>query len=450
MKTKTVYICAECSHEAPKWLGKCPSCEAWNSFSAQQISKTPATLSGRSHQSIEAKSLSSLASYDENSSRRLISNINELDRTLGGGFVHASVTLLGGEPGIGKSTLTIQLAEEISKQNKKLIYISGEESLNQVAGRATRLGINSEAILFLQENNLETVLSTIEQEKPDFLIIDSIQTISSLDLPGAPGSISQTITVTEQLIEHCKKKGITLLLIGHVTKEGSLAGPKMLEHLVDTVLLFEGDRYSQNRVLRTSKNRFGSTNEIGIFAMQEKGLAEIKNPSQQFLEGRSKTAIGSIFTITIEGNRPLLMEIQALTSKTPFGYPKRTSNGFDLTRLHIITAVLQKYSKINLSDQDIFVNVIGGFKLKDPSVDLAVALAIASSFYKIPITSSLAVMGEIGLSGELRPISKLNIRLRELLKLGMNQVITPNSSELKDNEAIISAKSLGEALKAIQ
>lgn len=434
MKIKTIYTCNECKYESPKWMGQCPSCQSWDGFSETTISKTP-RLNTQISQKIAPRELQSLKVSKSSNISRLQTGINELDRTLGGGFTAASATLLGGEPGIGKSTLTVQLADKISAKGKKLIYVSGEESLNQVAGRAERLKLNTAKISFLQENNLESVLSTIEVEKPEFLIIDSIQTLTSLDSTSAPGSVSQTILVTERLIEHCKKQNITLLLIGHVTKEGNLAGPKMIEHLVDTVLLLEGDRHHQYRMLRTSKNRFGSTNEIGIFQMQENGLAEVSNPAMAFLEGRNEQAIGSILTVSMEGNRPLLIEIQALTNKTAFGYPKRTSHGFDLTRLHILAAVLQKHAKLKLNEQDIFINIVGGFKIKDPALDLAVAMAICSSYYKQPM-GSVAVLGELGLSGEVRAISKPNLRLKELSKLGIKKVILPFHSEKYQNHKL--------------
>ena len=432
MKIKTVYKCNECAYESPKWVGQCPSCSTWNGFSEETIDQIGKKLQERSHRNVEPKKLSPLAVNKEINFTRLLTGIGEVDRTLGGGFVPASATLLGGEPGIGKSTLTLQLTKQIADQKQKVIYISGEESLNQVAQRAERLNINTEDVFFLQENNLESLIATIEHEKPNFLIIDSIQTISSLDSSGMPGSISQTITVTERLIEHCKSKNVTLLLIGHVTKEGSLAGPKMLEHLVDTVLLLEVDRQHQNRVLRTSKNRFGSTSEIGLFQMEGVGLIEVKDPSLQFFEGREAKSIGSIFSMTIEGLRPLLVEIQALTNPTPFGYPKRTAHGFDLTRVHILSAVLQKYSRIKLNEQDIFINIAGGFKVSDPATDLALALAIHSSYFKKEIPSNMAVLGEIGLSGEVRSVSNIELRLKELQKLGIKKVIVPPLKNLKN------------------
>lgn len=429
MKLKTIYICNSCQHESSKWIGQCPQCEKWNSFVEDVInigaplkgslSKTPRSLK------IEAKSPTSLGNQSSKAqTARLFTDIEEFDRVLGQGITPGSITLLSGEPGIGKSTLTLQIANNLAKKVKVLL-ISGEESVEQIFGRANRLNLEEKNLLVVNEYNLETILETIAKEKPGFIIIDSIQVISSMDFPGTAGSITQVRYCAEKLLEYSKTTNTSVVLIGHVTKDGTLAGPKVLEHLVDTVLLFEGDRFQQFRILRASKNRFGSCSEVGIFEMTENGLIEIKNPSKQFLEGRKENAIGSTITVAMEGTRPFLVEVQALVSTSAFGFPKRTANGFDLNRLQILIAVLEKYAKFNLQNQDVFINVVGGIKLSEPAADLAVLMAIASSFLKKPLPSNAAIFGEVGLSGELRKVSHTEIRKKEATKLGFNQIISP-------------------------
>ncbi len=428
MKLKTVYICSNCSHESQKWIGKCPNCEAWNSFMEdvinvgkplkQGISSTPRSLK------IEALSPASLTT-NKTSISRFLTGIEEFDRVIGGGIVAGSLILLSGEPGIGKSTLTLQIANNISKI-KKVLLISGEESVDQIAERAQRLNLNEENLTAVNEYNLETMLETIRKEKPDFVIIDSIQVISSIDIPGSAGSITQVRYCTERIMEIAKTSGIAVMLIGHVTKDGNLAGPRVLEHLVDTVMQIEGDRFQQFRMLRASKNRFGSCNEVGIFEMTERGMTQVKNPSEQFLEGRKKDAIGSIITVAMEGTRPFLVEVQALASTSPFGYPKRTANGFDLNRLQILIAVLEKHAKINLQTQDVFINIVGGIRLNEPAADLAVLMAIVSSHTQKHISDNTIIYGEVGLSGELRKVSHAEKRAKEGEKLGFTNQITPN------------------------
>ena len=430
MKLKTIYICNSCQHESSKWIGQCPQCNSWNSFIEDVInvgkpangslSKTPRSLK------IKAKTPIYLADNTaiKNTASRHLSGIEEFDRVMGNGIIPGSITLLSGEPGIGKSTLTLQIANQLAK-NLKVLLISGEESVEQIGTRAKRLNLNEQNLQALNEYNLETILETVRQENPGLIIIDSIQVISSLDLPGTAGSITQVRYCTERLLEIAKTTNTPVILIGHVTKDGTLAGPKVLEHLVDTVLLFEGDRFQQFRILRASKNRFGSISEVGIFEMTGNGLIEIKNPSQQFLEGRKVNAIGSAITVAVEGTRPFLVEVQALVSTSPFGYPKRTANGFDLNRLQILIAVLEKYAKLNLQNQDVFVNVVGGIKLNEPAADLAVLSSIASSFLKKPLPSHAAIFGEVGLSGELRKVSHSDKRKHEAEKLGFKEIISP-------------------------
>ena len=430
MKLKTIYICNSCQHESSKWIGQCPQCNSWNSFIEDVInvgkpangslSKTPRSLK------IKAKTPIYLADNTaiKNTASRHLSGIEEFDRVMGNGIIPGSITLLSGEPGIGKSTLTLQIANQLAK-NLKVLLISGEESVEQIGARAKRLNLNEQNLQALNEYNLETILETVRQENPGLIIIDSIQVISSLDLPGTAGSITQVRYCTERLLEIAKTTNTPVILIGHVTKDGTLAGPKVLEHLVDTVLLFEGDRFQQFRILRASKNRFGSISEVGIFEMTGNGLIEIKNPSQQFLEGRKVNAIGSAITVAVEGTRPFLVEVQALVSTSPFGYPKRTANGFDLNRLQILIAVLEKYAKLNLQNQDVFVNVVGGIKLNEPAADLAVLSSIASSFLKKPLQSHAEIFGEVGLSGELRKVSHSDKRKHEAEKLGFKEIISP-------------------------
>ncbi|MEK7673034.1 MAG: DNA repair protein RadA [Patescibacteria group bacterium] len=433
MKLKTIYICKSCFHESGKWLGQCPSCNAWNSFEEDVVStqnRSPISGTVKKISASEPRNLFSI----KTESKRLITNIKEFDRVLGGGIVPGSLLLLSGEPGIGKSTLTLQIASNLANEHKVLI-VSGEESIEQISDRARRLKSNQNNLSAVNEYNLETILETIKSEHPSFVIIDSIQVISSMDLPSQAGSITQVRYCTEQIMELAKTKNISIMLIGHVTKDGNLAGPRVLEHLVDAVLQLEGDRFQQFRILRAVKNRFGSASEVGIFDMQENGLIEVENPSKQLLEGRKENAIGSAITVAIEGTRPFLVEVQALVSTSSFGYPKRTANGFDLNRLQILIAVLEKYAKLNLQNQDVFVNIVGGIKLNEPAADLAVLMAIASSLLKKPINPNAVIFGEVGLSGELRKVNHSDKRLKESTKLGFTQIIS--SDQFKEISQVL-------------
>ncbi len=414
VKLKTIYICEKCEHQSSKWIGKCPNCNSWNSFHedvinigkpAKNLSKTPRTQSKKINSPTPlSKSTKSL--------NKISTGISEFDRVLGEGITPGSLTLLTGEPGIGKSTITLQIANNLAK-NGKVTIISGEESVEQISNRAKRLELNEANLSAINEFALENILEIIKKEQPTLAIIDSIQVISSLELPGAAGSISQVRYCTEGIMELAKSTNTPIILIGHVTKDGNLAGPRVLEHLVDTVLHFEGDRFQQFRILRSAKNRFGSCSEVGVFEMTEDGLQEMKNPSQQFLEGRKENAIGSVITVAMEGTRPFLVEVQALVSTSPFGYPKRTANGFDLNRLQILIAVLEKHGKLNLQNQDVFINVVGGIKLKEPAADLAVLTAITSSLLKKTVSNETIIFGEVGLSGELRKVSHSEKRKKE-------------------------------------
>jgi DNA repair protein RadA/Sms len=429
MKTKVIFACQNCGFQSPKWQGRCPDCQKWNSFSEEsQIAPSKAsgiTASRHAHKIINP--VIKLTEHHAPENTRLPIRFPDLNTVLGGGMKIGSLILLSGEPGIGKSTLTLELCHEAVKANQSVLYISGEESGEQIASRATRLKVQAENISLFSETNLENILNQLDLLQPQFLVIDSIQVMYSLEIPSLAGSISQIRYCTEKLMEICKSRQITCLIIGHVNKEGELAGPKVLEHLVDTVLFIEGERHQHLRIIRGLKNRFGSTNEIAIMEMTEHGLEELSNPSEIFLQGRKKGAIGSAITVTLEGSRPLVLEVQALTNTTIFGYPKRTASGFDINRLQLLGAVIQKYLKMPLNSQDIFVNVVGGFKLQEPSVDLSLAMAIMSSYKKIPLPEKTIFLGEIGLSGELRPASHIEKRIKEGEKLGFETIVTAAS-----------------------
>jgi DNA repair protein RadA/Sms len=423
MKLKTIYICENCGANSPKWMGKCPDCDAWNSFQEDVIKESKA----RTHKSISQKPVSII--HADSDLPRIPTSLKELDRVLGGGITEGSVTLLSGEPGIGKSTITLKVCEGMADSKDRVLYISGEESAHQISSRAKRMGVRSEKIGIITETNLENIISTLESEKPGFAVIDSIQVISSAEIPSLAGSINQVRYSTEALTSFAKNTNTPVMIIGHVTKDGNLAGPKILEHLVDTVLLIEGDRFQNFRIIRGTKNRYGSVSEIGLFEMTEKGLEEVKNPSKIFLEGRKEGSFGSAITATVEGTRPLLIEVQALTNISHFGYPKRAASGYDVNRLQLLIAVIQKHVGLNLSNQDVYINIVGGYRLNDPASDLAVAMAIISSFKKIPLPHDAIYIGELGLAGETRAVSNLGKRISEAAKAGFKKAYIPKSSE---------------------
>ncbi len=447
-KSKTIFVCSECGNESSKWLGKCPACNSWNTFYEQKI------VEGKKKDKIEKAIIvpQTLNSYEAKETLRIHTGFQELDRVLGGGLVKGSLVLLGGEPGIGKSTLILQICDKI-KGDGKVLYVSGEESAEQIKLRADRLGINNEDILFLGETDIDIVNQAIINVNPKLVIIDSIQTMYSDELTAAAGSVSQVREITAQVMRICKSKAITTIIIGHVTKEGNIAGPRVLEHMVDTVLYLEGERYFSYRILRGVKNRFGSTNEIGMFEMQEKGMCEITNPSDILISEREDNPAGSCIVSSMEGTRPILVELQALTSQTIFGYPKRTANGIDYNRLALLMAVLEKKAGLMLGSQDVYLNVVGGLKINEPSIDLGIMLVTASSFKNIPIPKDMIIIGEVGLTGEVRRINLIEKRLKEAEKLGFKSCIIPesNKKDLKDKYKldIIGTKDINDAMKKV-
>ncbi len=470
-KIKTIFQCQSCGYASPKWLGKCPDCGAWNSFSEERQSpkalKSPGTFGGVS----EAQPLTAITGGKE---RRNCIGIKELDRVLGGGLVDGAVVLIGGDPGIGKSTLILQALAKIADKKchhenttlnpqrasaqptsgSTVLYVSGEESPEQIKLRAERLSINAETIMLLPETLVENIIITAGKLNPAVMVIDSIQTIFTEDLTSAPGSVGQIRESAAKLMLFAKKSGIPVFLIGHVTKEGAIAGPRVLEHLVDTVLYFEGDRGHPYRILRTVKNRFGSTNEIGVFEMTDSGLSEINNPSELFLSERPINVSGSTVIASMEGTRPLLVEIQALVAPTTFGMPRRTSMGVDYNRVNLLVAVLEKKAGMHLGGMDIFINIVGGLKIIEPASDLGIIAAIASSFREIPIDSNTFLFGEVGLSGEVRAVAQGETRLKEASKIGFKKAIIPkgNMERLKDDLglSIMGVKNVEEAMEHIK
>ena len=448
-KTNTAFFCNECGYESAKWLGKCPACNAWNTFVEEKVVKQG------NNKTVVKKTVTpvSLKSIEKIKISRVSSGFDELDRVLGGGFVNGSLTLLGGEPGIGKSTLILQICEKF-KTDGKVLYVSGEESAEQIKIRADRLGINSENIMFLGETDINAIEQTIEDMDPKLVIIDSIQTMYSDDITSAPGSVSQVREITSRIMKMCKMKGITTVIIGHVTKDGTIAGPRVLEHMVDAVLYIEGERYFSYRIVRGVKNRFGSTNEIGMFEMRNEGMVEITNPSSVLLTDREDNPAGSVIVASLEGTRPILVELQALTSTTVFGMPRRTANGIDYNRVTLLIAVLEKIGGVNLGNQDVYMNIVGGIKINEPALDLGVILSAASSFKNISIPKDVAVIGEVGLTGEIRSVNMIEKRLKEVEKMGLKKCIIPDSNKklLKEKFKldIIGCKDIIDAMKYLK
>lgn len=444
---KSIFFCQNCGHEESKWLGQCPMCKEWNTFAEEKVTVSKATMGKSTVRETEVVTLSSVSTEQED---RMKTNIEELDRVLGGGIVSGSLVLVGGDPGIGKSTLLLQVCRQLAQEQKKVLYISGEESVKQIKLRANRMGEFNDYLLLLCETNLETIRQVIERERPVAAVIDSIQTMYSEEVASAPGSVSQVREATNTLMQLAKGLNITIFIVGHVTKEGTVAGPRVLEHMVDTVLYFEGDRHASYRVLRGVKNRFGSTNEIGVFEMRESGLEEVENPSEYMLNGRPENASGSVVACSMEGTRPILMEIQALVCKSNFGMPRRTAAGTDYNRVNLLMAVLEKRIGLPLSNYDAYINIAGGIRMNEPAVDLGIVMAIVSSYKNRPISEGTIVFGEVGLSGEVRAVSMPEQRVTEARKLGFQTCIIPEVSRemLKNVKGIeiIGVKSVNQAM----
>ena len=421
----TVFFCQECGYESSKWMGQCPACKEWNTFVEEMIDKKSAAKGGRvAAKAAEAKNVP-LSQIEMTQDKRMSTDMKELDRVLGGGIVQGSLVLVGGDPGIGKSTLLLQVCRNLSEKGVRVLYISGEESLQQIKIRAERIGTFGDSLTLLCETNLDTIKTVIDREKPQIVIIDSIQTMYNEEVSSAPGSVSQVRESTGILLQLAKGLGISIFIVGHVTKEGTVAGPRVLEHMVDTVLYFEGDRHASYRILRGVKNRFGSTNEIGVFEMRETGLAEVKNPSEYMLNGRPENASGSVVACTMEGTRPLLIELQALVCHSNFGIPRRQTTGTDFNRVNLLMAVLEKRSGVQLSSCDAYVNITGGIKIQEPAIDLGIVLAILSSFRNKALNPKLVAFGEVGLSGEVRAVSMAKQRVAEAEKLGFEECVVP-------------------------
>ncbi|CDE11416.1 dNA repair protein radA [Clostridium sp. CAG:354] len=449
MKAKTIFVCNECGYESAKWMGKCPACNSWNTFFEEKLSTK--VESGKREKKIQEapKPLNSFVGQD---AQRTSTGYAELDRVLGGGLVKGSLVLVGGEPGIGKSTLILQLCDKV-KGEGKVLYVSGEESAEQIKLRADRLNIKNDDILFLGETDIDIIDQNIEELNPKLVIIDSMQTMYSEDISSAPGSVSQVREITSRIMKICKSRKITTIIIGHVTKDGNIAGPRVLEHMVDTVLYIEGERYFSYRMIRGVKNRFGSTNEVGMFEMQEKGMVEITNPSSILISEREDNPSGSVVVATVEGTRPLLVELQALVTQSVFGLPRRTANGIDYNRLTLLVAVMEKKAGFMLGNQDVYLNVVGGLKVNEPALDLGIILATASSFKNVSIPKGVIALGEVGLTGEVRTINMMEKRLKEAERLGFKKCIIPENNKklLKESYKldIIGVKNINEAMKAI-
>ncbi len=461
-KAKTIYTCTECGAQEPKWQGQCPSCMAWNTL-VETLAEAVTTnrYANKFDGVAQSSALQQLSEVEAAEVPRQATGVSEFDRVLGGGLVAGGVVLIGGDPGIGKSTLLLQTLCHISSANgashsakaRKAIYVSGEESAQQIAMRAKRLGLDASPIALLAEINLEKILATLQNHKPDIAVIDSIQTVYSEALQSAPGSVAQVRECSAQLTRLAKQLGITVILVGHVTKEGSLAGPRVLEHIVDTVLYFEGDPSSSFRLIRAFKNRFGAVNELGVFAMTEKGLREVSNPSALFLSHHSQQVAGSCITVTQEGTRPLLIEIQALVDEAHAPNPKRLCVGLEQNRLAMLLAVLHRHAGIPCFDQDVFINAVGGVKIGEPAVDLAVLFSIVSSLKNKPLEDKLIVFGEVGLAGEVRPVQGGLVRLKEAAKLGFSKAVIPKANAPKqsvDGIQIIAVERLEQALNYLR
>lgn len=448
-KPSTVFVCSNCGNESSKWFGRCPACNEWNTCYEEKINLKS---SGKS----ASKKTATTVKLDDVKKQDIVrtkTGFDELDRVLGGGLVKGSLTLLGGEPGIGKSTLILQICDKI-KGEGQVLYVSGEESAQQIKIRADRLGIKNNDIVFLGETDIDVIEDAILKTNPKLVIIDSIQTMYSDEITSGPGSVSQVREITARIMKMCKQEEITTIIIGHVTKDGNIAGPRVLEHMVDTVLYLEGERYFAYRILRGVKNRFGSTNEIGMFEMNDIGMCEIDNPSSVLLSEKNENVAGSIVVASIEGTRPILVELQALTATSVFGMPRRTANGIDYNRLTLLIAVLEKRTGLPLGNQDVYLNIVGGIKINEPALDLGIILAVSSSFKNIPISNDVIAIGEVGLTGEVRSVNQIEKRIKEAEKLGFKKCIIPESNKklLKDTYKldIIGVRNISEAMRCLE
>mgnify|MGYP004532776775 CR=1 FL=1 len=448
-KPSTVFVCSNCGNESSKWFGRCPACNEWNTCYEEKINLKS---SGKS----ASKKTATTVKLDDVKKQDIVrtkTGFDELDRVLGGGLVKGSLTLLGGEPGIGKSTLILQICDKI-KGEGQVLYVSGEESAQQIKIRADRLGIKNNDIVFLGETDIDVIEDAILKTNPKLVIIDSIQTMYSDEITSGPGSVSQVREITARIMKMCKQEEITTIIIGHVTKDGNIAGPRVLEHMVDTVLYLEGERYFAYRILRGVKNRFGSTNEIGMFEMNDIGMCEIDNPSSVLLSEKNENVAGSIVVASIEGTRPILVELQALTATSVFGMPRRTANGIDYNRLTLLIAVLEKRTGLPLGNQDVYLNIVGGIKINEPALDLGIILAVSSSFKNIPISNDVIAIGEVGLTGEVRSVNQIEKRIKEAEKLGFKKCIIPESNKklLKDTYKldIIGVQNISEAMRCLE
>jgi DNA repair protein RadA/Sms len=458
-KTRVEYVCSACGARAPRWFGRCPECEAWNTAEERVARPAVAAVQSRPKPAIGlgpgpggAGRAVRLHEIEEADFDRLPVPMEEFSRVLGGGIVRGSLVLIGGDPGVGKSTLLVQVSDMVARGSGPVLYVSGEESLAQIGLRARRLGLDAKDLLFASENDLGTVLETVESARPSVVIVDSIQSIHSAELEASPGSVSQLRECTLRFMHLAKNSGISVFLIGHVTKEGAIAGPKVLEHMVDAVLYLEGERYHAYRLLRSTKNRFGPTHEVGVFEMRGEGMVEVTNPSAAFLAERGEDVTGSSVLVTMEGTRPLLVEVQALASKSALAMPRRAANGIESNRLLLVSAVLSRRLGLPLHDHDLYVNVIGGLRIEEPAADLAVALSVVSSFRDKPLDPSAVVCGEVGLSGELRSVGQLELRLREAAKLGFERAIVPRGPAARSLKGVgldvVQVATLREATRA--
>lgn len=449
---KTIYCCQECGYQTPKWMGRCPECNGWDCFAEERkpAAHRFAAKQDKAAYHTEAIPIDSVEIAVEN---RVLTGINEFDRVLGGGIIGGSLVLIGGDPGIGKSTLLLQVLQQMAAKGHKVLYVSGEESIRQLKMRSQRLGAVCSNLLAASEIDMDSILNMIESIKPDAVVIDSIQTTYSQDVMSAPGSVSQVREATLKFMVMSKRSGVPVFLIGHVTKEGAIAGPRLMEHMVDTVLYFEGDQNHVFRILRAVKNRFGSTNEIGVFEMKESGLAEVANPSAVFLAERAANAPGSVVTACMEGSRPILVELQALISSAGYGTPRRTILGLDYNRVSLLVAVMEKKLGLNMTGNDIFMNVAGGVKISEPAVDLGIVSAVASSFLDRPVPEGTLLVGEVGLAGEVRGVSHLENRVAEVKKMGFTKCIVPKNSlktvtKMKDIE-VVGISNLSEVMEIL-